>query len=153
MDEYKSADMVLVDKGRELQRNGYTAAESGNSAAYGDNQFNTKVMQEYAASASEEGNLKVPLLTDESGMDGSDEGSSVDTLTPLPELKQSKEKLWQIALQVFFPYVIAGYGMVAAGSVLEVVKVSVFALITPVDCCNAGLLCMQVCISIIIEQF
>lgn len=120
MGEYK-ADLAseTLDKDRELRCNGYTGTLSSNSTIFNDNQFNTKVSKEYT-DLPEEGNLKLPLLMDESGMDGSDEGS-VDTLSQ-PELKESKEKLWQIALQVFFPYVIAGYGMVAAGSVLEVVK-------------------------------
>ena len=36
---------------------------------------------------------------------------------------ESNERLSHIALQVFFPYIIAGLGMVAAGYVLDVVKV------------------------------
>lgn len=63
----------------------------------------------------------VPILSDESGADGSDEDDSKE-LIPVVELRESREKLWQIAFQIFFPYLIAGYGMVAAGSVLDIVK-------------------------------
>jgi len=34
----------------------------------------------------------------------------------------------RIALQFFFPYLIAGFGMVCAGAVLEIVKVCFFLL-------------------------
>lgn len=77
--------------------------------------------REKASSAEDLGGQSIPLLSDESGADESDGDDREDRL-PLPELRESREKLWQIALQVFFPYLIAGYGMVAAGSVLEVVK-------------------------------
>lgn len=33
------------------------------------------------------------------------------------------EPWWQMALQVFFPYIVAGLGMVGAGAVLNIVKV------------------------------
>lgn len=33
------------------------------------------------------------------------------------------ETWWQIGLQVFFPYIVAGLGMVGAGVVLNIVKV------------------------------
>ena len=35
----------------------------------------------------------------------------------------SSEASWQIGLQVFFPYIVAGLGMVAAGIVLDIVQV------------------------------
>lgn len=38
------------------------------------------------------------------------------------------EPWWQIALQVFFPYIVAGLGMVGAGAVLNVVKVKVITI-------------------------
>jgi len=48
-----------------------------------------------------------------------DSGSSVDDETSS-----------RIALQVFFPYLIAGFGMVGAGAVLEIVKVkSLFSVL------------------------
>ena len=40
------------------------------------------------------------------------------------KLPEPEEASWQIALQVFFPYIVAGLGMVAAGMLLDVVQVS-----------------------------
>ena len=39
------------------------------------------------------------------------------------EEEEMKESLLQIGLQVFLPYIVAGIGMVGAGTVLNVVKV------------------------------
>ena len=39
-------------------------------------------------------------------------------------LKESSETSLQICLQVTLPYIIAGFGMVAAGMVLDIVQVS-----------------------------
>jgi solute carrier family 41 len=50
-----------------------------------------------------------------------EEDSDIQTLLPGPALHD--ESSWQIGLQVFFPYMIAGFGMVAAGLVLDVVQV------------------------------
>ena len=38
-------------------------------------------------------------------------------------LEENNEASWQIAIQVFFPYLIAGFGMVGAGMVLDIVQV------------------------------
>ena len=43
-------------------------------------------------------------------------------------IKEPEEASWQIALQVFFPYLIAGLGMVGAGMVLDIVQVSLLFL-------------------------
>ena len=69
--------------------------------------------------------LTKPLL-------GSESSSSEEELgIPDPKVqdlgtafKEPEEASWQIALQVFFPYLIAGLGMVGAGMVLDVVQVS-----------------------------
>ena len=45
-------------------------------------------------------------------------------VTLVEKLPEPDEASWQIALQVFFPYIIAGLGMVAAGMLLDVVQVS-----------------------------
>lgn len=52
-----------------------------------------------------------------------DISTSLDTKVQVP----TDEASWQIALQVFFPYIIAGFGMVAAGMLLD--KVQVYHLI------------------------
>ena len=58
---------------------------------------------------------------------GSDSGAS-DT-DGVAEAQQAKapveeEAGWMIAIQVFIPFIIAGFGMVAAGMLLDVVQVS-----------------------------
>ena len=51
----------------------------------------------------------------------SDDGVEITLVEKLPE---PDEASWQIALQIFFPYIVAGLGMVAAGMLLDVVQVS-----------------------------
>ena len=75
----------------------------------------------------ESNRLTQPLLAAES-----DSGGGSDDATRLAVegehktvIKVPEEAAWQIALQVFFPYIIAGFGMVAAGMVLDIVQVSI----------------------------
>ena len=49
-----------------------------------------------------------------------DDEVEVELVDKLPE---PDEAAWQIALQIFFPYIVAGLGMVAAGMLLDVVQV------------------------------
>ncbi|KAK2168291.1 hypothetical protein LSH36_18g03047 [Paralvinella palmiformis] len=61
-----------------------------------------------------------PLLSDnmsESEIDGSSPGE-----TSFKIHKPDDDSAWQIALQVFFPYIVAGLGMVGAGVVLDIVQ-------------------------------
>lgn len=44
------------------------------------------------------------------------------------EEEESEESFWLITFQVFFPFLIAGLGMVGAGLVLDIVQVSRFSL-------------------------
>jgi len=69
------------------------------------------------------------LGADDDGDDASEELSS-DSATDTTVLVKrdsgtsvGEETSLRIALQVFFPYIIAGFGMVGAGAVLEIVKV------------------------------
>jgi len=70
-----------------------------------------------------------PLLSDRyrgNSEDGDEELSSdsaTDAATFLKRAVDADETSLRIALQVFFPYLIAGLGMVGAGAVLEIVKV------------------------------
>lgn len=60
----------------------------------------------------------VPQSSDE------EEGGEVRVASPVLNVEEiENESSWQIGLQVFFPYMIAGFGMVAAGLVLDVVQV------------------------------
>jgi len=78
-----------------------------------------------------------PLLSDrlsdnsEDDTDASEELSIDSPTRSLVLLKDdgSDESSFRIALQVFFPYIVAGFGMVGAGAVLEIVKVC-FILVT-----------------------
>ena len=75
----------------------------------------------------EETSLTEPLLSDE------DSNSSGNNNTKKKKKEQKDfsldvsitptEASWQVGLQVFFPYIIAGLGMVAAGIVLDIVQV------------------------------
>jgi len=62
--------------------------------------------------------------------DGSEETSSDSEKDPSMFLKHDagtsigEETSLRISLQVFFPYLVAGFGMVGAGAVLEIVKVN-----------------------------
>ncbi|ELT98347.1 hypothetical protein CAPTEDRAFT_158449 [Capitella teleta] len=58
------------------------------------------------------------MVTSESS--GDEEEAGIQRLLPVVEVQD--ETSWQIGLQVFFPYMIAGFGMVAAGLVLDVVQ-------------------------------
>ena len=82
-----------------------------------------------------------PLLSERQGDDSQDDGAdaseelSSDSETgSLVLLKTDDgtsvgdETSCKIALQVFFPYLVAGFGMVGAGAVLEIVKVWTTAL-------------------------
>ena len=52
----------------------------------------------------------------------------VEPQPDVPVIKIPEEAGWQICLQIFFPYIIAGFGMVAAGMVLDVVQVSIIII-------------------------
>ena len=75
-----------------------------------------------------------PLLASEDGevaCNVSFEGSADESSTSSPAtvyIKETsmigEESSLRIAIQVFFPYLVAGFGMVGAGAVLEIVKVS-----------------------------
>ncbi len=77
-------------------------------------------------SLDEANSLTEPLLSDEdreakpksnnNNQKASGGSGAAEVVTPT-------EASWQVALQVFFPYVIAGLGMVAAGIVLDIVQV------------------------------
>ena len=62
-----------------------------------------------------------PLVSPSDESDG--EVRVVRPHSPEHPLEQD-EAWWQIAIQVFIPYMIAGFGMVAAGLVLDAVQVS-----------------------------
>lgn len=67
---------------------------------------------------------------EDDGADASEELTSDSETGPSMFLKHDRgtsigeETSLRIALQVFFPYLVAGFGMVGAGAVLEIVKVS-----------------------------
>jgi len=67
---------------------------------------------------------------EDDGADASEEPSSDSETGSSVILKHDsgtsigEETSLRIALQVFFPYLVAGFGMVGAGAVLEIVKVS-----------------------------
>ena len=68
----------------------------------------------------EETSLTVPLITK------SDDEEFDTPEVRVEEAQMSEvadESSWQIGFQVFFPYIIAGFGMVAAGMLLDVVQV------------------------------
>lgn len=73
--------------------------------------------------AFEDTNLGEHLLSNSDGDNSDDDGLSG---TKQPKFDEQLEPTWQIALQVFFPYIIAGFGMVGAGTVLDIVKVSFY---------------------------
>ena len=68
---------------------------------------------DWKAGYDEETGLTEPLLSDK---EEQEKDLSTDVITPT-------EASWQIGVQVFFPYIIAGLGMVAAGIVLDIVQV------------------------------
>lgn len=59
-----------------------------------------------------------PLLSEESPSDGETRVKESQV-----QLKEKDENSFSIALQVFIPYIIAGFGTVGAGMVLDVVQV------------------------------
>lgn len=73
-----------------------------------------------------ETSLTEPLLAgSDTGSSDEEMGSStalVRSSSPDVVVKLVDEAWWQIALQVFIPYLIAGFGMVGAGIVLDVVQ-------------------------------
>lgn len=77
----------------------------------------------YAASEEEETvfeqtSLTQPLLSEDSPSDGENRAKE----SPV-QLTEKDEGSFSIALQVFIPYIIAGFGTVGAGMVLDVVQV------------------------------
>jgi len=88
-----------------------------------------------------ETSLTAPLIRG-SGSDASDEGSEDDWGESVifrrggVKYDESNEKTWHVAVQVFFPYIIAGLGMVAAGVVLDTVKVgAIYTYISTLQYC------------------
>ena len=77
-------------------------------------------------SAYRETSLTRPLLGSSSAESDTDSGVEVSPQTESDtDVKPYvQEASWHIALQIFFPYIIAGFGMVAAGMVLDIVQVS-----------------------------
>ena len=81
-----------------------------------------------------------PLLASDTSESDLDKSSPTDSAVRIH--KPEDDSSWQIALQVFFPYMVAGLGMVGAGVVLDVVQVCVMQLslvcysITDVCCCS-----------------
>lgn len=113
--------MILPDQDK-LHHNGSLVAYPNNATSISDDggrephtDSDTEIYNEL-----DQKNLLLQK-TDDSGSELSN-GTVSENLRFIPEFTESREKLWQIALQVFFPYIIAGYGMVAAGSVLEIVQ-------------------------------
>lgn len=78
----------------------------------------------------QETSLTAPLLPLQSSEDEDEEvllqRDDVVIENELKVIQEPDEASWQIALQVFFPYIIAGFGMVGAGIVLDIVQVSDF---------------------------
>lgn len=66
----------------------------------------------------EQTSLTQPLLSEESPSDGETRVKESEV-----QLKEKDEGSFSIALQVFIPYIIAGFGTVGAGMVLDVVQV------------------------------
>lgn len=66
----------------------------------------------------EQTSLTQPLLSEESPSDGETRVKESQV-----KLKEKDESSFMIALQVFIPYIIAGFGTVGAGMVLDVVQV------------------------------
>jgi len=87
-----------------------------------------------------------PLLSDnmsESEIDGSSPGE-----TSFKIHKPDDDSAWQIALQVFFPYIVAGLGMVGAGVVLDIVQVGLMSVTRMlVQCCTLqNINCKEICL-------
>lgn len=74
--------------------------------------------------ASEEDTDALHLISSESGRE--------DAIVTKQSVKTvfGEESSLRVAVQVFFPYLIAGFGMVGAGAVLEIVKVGVPVIIS-----------------------
>ncbi|XP_067683679.1 solute carrier family 41 member 1-like [Haliotis asinina] len=66
--------------------------------------------------------LTAPLLADDDDDDDGDEGDGAITARTTVVDDGSEEKCWSIAFQVALPYIIAGFGTVGAGLVLDVVQ-------------------------------
>ena len=71
----------------------------------------------------QETSLTQPLL-DSSSEEEITSPTAASNLRQPPMLEEQDEASWQIGLQIFFPYIIAGFGMVGAGMVLDHVQVS-----------------------------
>ena len=99
--------------GNDLSKN-ETAADRNSTPIRSDKLDNRSVFQETS--------LTRPLL---SGSDSETEIYEGVTIISTPEVQSplEDEKSWQIGIQVFIPYMIAGFGMVAAGLVLDHVQV------------------------------
>ncbi len=86
-------------------------------------------MDSYGGSSNieeDETSMTAPLLSDDERVVRNNNNSSdIDDSTTAKVITPT-EASWQIGLQVFFPYIIAGFGMVAAGMVLDLVQVRHF---------------------------
>ena len=65
-------------------------------------------------------NIRLPLLSKSEDKDLDDLERHADTDAPK---EITDESSWQIGLQVFFPFLVGGFGMVAAGMLLDIVQV------------------------------
>ena len=95
---------------------------NGDSRSAGDSAIELETLD---GGYEEETSLTEPLLSDDdirSKKNNNIQKKKEKDLTPDVAITSS-EASWQIGLQVFFPYIIAGLGMVAAGIVLDIVQV------------------------------
>ncbi len=74
----------------------------------------------------DETSMTAPLLSDDERIVRNNNNSSDIDDSTTAKIITPTEASWQIGLQVFFPYIIAGFGMVAAGMVLDLVQVRKF---------------------------
>ena len=72
---------------------------------------------------------RVVIQTVHSGEEDDDSGISElpygheEHLLDLPRRRMKRETLWDVCIQVFIPFMIAGFGMLAAGLLLDTVQV------------------------------
>jgi hypothetical protein len=79
-------------------------------------------------SSSSKQEMRRPLLDSSDGEEQEQELKDVvagNSVQQSVKLEDPEEAAWQIAVQVFIPYLVAGSGMVMAGLVLDIVQVRV----------------------------
>lgn len=104
----KSSTNVIELKGIIPQGNGH----------FGRGEGDAYIGSEEEETVFEQTSLTKPLLSEESPSDGETRVKESQV-----QLKEKDENSFSIALQVFIPYIIAGFGTVGAGMVLDVVQV------------------------------